>query len=48
MNEHDDWKKKASFADPDHSPWPVLALGVILALLCLILVARFALAVLAG
>jgi len=31
--------------DPDLSPWPVLALGVLLALVCLILIARFALAV---
>jgi hypothetical protein len=34
------------YGDPDRSPWPVLALGVALALVCLILIARFALAVL--
>ena len=32
--------------DPDRSPWPVLALGIALILVCLILIARFALAVL--
>ncbi len=34
------------YDDPDTAPWTVLALGVVLALLCLILAARFALAVL--
>lgn len=34
--------------DPDLSPWPVLALGVVLALICLILIARLALALLNG
>jgi len=34
--------------DPDASPWEVLALGVVLTLLCLILIANIALAILAG
>jgi hypothetical protein len=48
MDERDEWDKKPSYDDPDASPWPVLALGVLLALVCLILIARFALAVIAG
>ena len=36
------------YDDPDASPWPVLALGVLLALVCFILIARFALAVITG
>jgi hypothetical protein len=43
MNERDGWDN-----DPDASPWTVLALGVVLTLVCLILIARFALAVIAG
>ena len=38
----------AEYDDPDASPWPVLALGVLLALVCLILIARFALVMIAG
>jgi hypothetical protein len=45
MRERDEW---GSAGDPDRSPWLVLALGVALTLVCLILIARFALAVLAG
>ena len=45
MRERDQW---GSHGDPDRSPWLVLALGVALTLVCLILIARFALAVLAG
>lgn len=36
------------YEDPDASPWPALALGVVLALLCLILIARLALALISG
>jgi hypothetical protein len=45
MGERDN---KPSHDDPDWSPWPVLALGVLLALVCLILIARFALTVITG
>jgi hypothetical protein len=45
MHEHDRW---GSYGDPDRSPWTALALGVVLTLVCLILIARFALALLAG
>src|SRR4051794_26323221 len=45
MGERDN---KPSHDDPDTSPWPVLALGVLLALVCLILIAGFARAVIAG
>jgi hypothetical protein len=48
VNEPEKRDRGPSYDDPDTSPWPILALGVILALLCLILVARIALAVLAG
>jgi hypothetical protein len=48
MHERGDKDRGPSYDDPDASPWPVLALGVVLALLCLIIVARIALAVLAG
>ena len=47
MPMRDERDREPSYDDPDTSPWPVLALGVILALLCLIIVARIALAVLA-
>ena len=40
MGERDDERR---YDDPDASPWPVLALGVLLASVCLILIARFAL-----
>ena len=43
MNERDGWDSY-----PDYSPWTALALGVVLTLVCLILIARFALAVIAG
>jgi hypothetical protein len=45
MGERDDERR---YDDADTSPWPVLALGVLLALVCLILVARFAVAVITG
>ena len=48
MHERDGRDSKADREDPDASPWLVLALGVVLALLCLILIARLALAVLTG
>ena len=36
------------YDDPDRSLWPVLALGIALILVCLILIARFALSIIAG
>jgi hypothetical protein len=48
MRERDERDSQTDREDPDASPWLVLALGVVLALLCLILIARLALAVLAG
>ena len=45
MGERDDERR---YDDPDASPWPVLALGVLLALVCLIRIARFALVMIAG
>jgi hypothetical protein len=37
-----------NYDDPDAEPWTALALVVVLALICLILIARFALAVISG
>jgi hypothetical protein len=37
-----------NYDDPDAEPWTGLALIVLLALICLILIARFALVVIAG
>jgi hypothetical protein len=48
MDERGERDNEPDYDDPDASPWPVLALGVLLALVCLILIARFALAVIAG
>ena len=48
MRERGERDKEPRHEDPDASPWPILALGVLLALVCLILIARFALAVIAG
>jgi hypothetical protein len=45
MQEHD---RPGFDGDPDFSPWPVLALGVALTLVCLILIARLALTIIAG
>jgi hypothetical protein len=45
MREHDG---PGFDGDPDRSPWPVLALGVALTLVCLILIARLALTIIAG
>jgi hypothetical protein len=45
MQEHDG---PGFDGDPDRSPWPVLALGVALTLVCLILIARLALTIIAG
>jgi hypothetical protein len=48
MREDGKRDREPDYDDPDLSPWPVLALGVVLALICLILIARLALAVIAG
>ncbi len=48
MDERDERDNRPGYDDPDSSPWPVLALGVLLALVCLVLIARFALALIAG
>jgi len=41
-----DWER--NYDDPEAEPWTGLALVVWLALICFILIARFALAVIAG
>ena len=46
MGEGDEWRGKPSY--DESSPWPVLALGVVLALVCLIVIARMALTIIAG
>ena len=48
MDERGERDNGPDYDDPDASPWPVLALGVLLALVCLILIARFALAMITG
>jgi hypothetical protein len=48
MDDHRDRDKEPGFDDPDASPWPALALLVIFILLCLIIVANIALAILRG
>jgi hypothetical protein len=48
MDEHGEHDPRAGYDDPDTSPWPILALGILLALVCFILIARFALALLSG
>src|SRR5690242_15891715 len=48
MNKRDEWRNRPDHDDPDASPWPMLALVILLELVCLILIARFALAVIAG
>jgi len=48
MRERDEPDREKNYDDPDAEPWTGLALVVSLALLCLILIARFALIVIAG
>jgi len=48
MRERREPDQKMNDDDPDAEPWTVLALVVLLALICLILIARFALVVIAG
>jgi hypothetical protein len=48
MHERDERNPEQDYRDPDDSPWPAIALGVLLSLVCLILIARIALAVIAG
>ena len=48
MDERDERDNRPGYDDPDTSPWPALALGVVLALVCLILIARLALTIIAG
>jgi hypothetical protein len=48
MHERDERNTKQDYRDPDDSPWLALALGVLLCLACLILIARIALAVITG
>jgi len=48
MRERDERDHEQNYHDPDAEPWTVLALVVVLALICLILIARLALAVIAG
>ena len=48
MHERDKRDSEQDYRDPDASPWPVLALGVLLTLVCLILLARVALSIIAG
>jgi hypothetical protein len=42
------WDSEPDYGGPPQSPWPVLALGVVFALLTLILIARAALVLLDG
>jgi len=44
MGERGEREKELNCDDPDAEPWTMLALVVLLALVCLILIARFALA----
>jgi hypothetical protein len=48
MRERDEPDREMNYDDPDAEPWTVSALVVLLALICLILIARFALVVIAG
>jgi hypothetical protein len=48
MREWGEPDREKNYDDPDAEPWTGLALIVWLALICLILIARFALAVIAG
>lgn len=48
MREHGERDKEQNYHDPDAEPWTMLALVVLLALVCLILIARLALALIAG
>lgn len=48
MDEHGERDPRPGYDDPDTSPWPILALGVLLALVCSILIARLALALMSG
>jgi hypothetical protein len=48
MRERGEPDRERNYHDPDAEPWTVLALIVLFALICLILIARFALVVIAG
>jgi hypothetical protein len=48
MREQGERDKEQNYHDPDAEPWTVLALVVLLALVCLILIARVALTLIAG
>ena len=48
MRERDEPDREKNYDDPDAEPWTGLALVVLLALICLILIAQFALIVIAG
>jgi hypothetical protein len=48
MRERGERDREQNYHDADAEPWTVLALVVLLALICLILIARMALAVIAG
>src|SRR5262245_18619356 len=48
MRERDEPDREKNYDDPDAEPWTGLALIVLLALICLILIARFALIMIAG
>jgi hypothetical protein len=48
MRERGEPDREINYDDPDAEPWTVSALVVLLALICLILIARFALVVIAG
>jgi len=48
MRERGERDREQNYHDPDAEPWTVLALIVLLALVCLIVIARFALALIAG
>jgi len=48
MRERDEPDREKNYDDPDAAPWTGLALIVLLALICLILIARFALIMIAG
>jgi len=48
MREQGERDKEQNYHDPDAEPWTVLALIVLLALVCLILIARVALTLITG
>ena len=48
MREQGEPDREKNYEDPEAEPWTGLALLVLLALICLILIARFALVVIAG